>query len=89
MKSTVVEISIGTMVNGELRQASAEVEVPDFTSWDDATDLASAFGAAYARLWGVPSSTVHTGATIVQVERSVLRSGDVPCDGRLPRSRKV
>lgn len=36
--STIVEISIVTMANGELRQASAEVEVPDFTSTRRLTD---------------------------------------------------
>lgn len=83
----VMEISISAEIGGELRQASAEVEVPKGTSWEAAADLAAAFGAAYARLWSMPADIVHTSVTLAQTERVVLRYGDVPSEGRSPRTR--
>lgn len=79
---TLVEVSIGTIIGGELRQASAEVEVPPDTAWEAAADLAAMFGAAYARLWSVPADTVHATVSVVQAERTVVRYADVPCGSR-------
>jgi hypothetical protein len=85
MSRTVVEVSVGTMVGGELRQATAEMEVPEGIGWEAAADLAAALGAAYARLWNVPPASVHASATLVQTERKVVHHGDVRCHGRTLR----
>jgi hypothetical protein len=75
--TTIAEISVGVMVDGELRQASVEVTVPHDTSWSVAENLARALGTAHARLWSVPANIVHVSVTLVRVSRVLLRHGDV------------
>ena len=82
---TVVEVSVGVIISGELRQATASVEVPEDTAWEAAAGLAAMFGAAYAQLWDVPPDTMHATVTVVQEERTVVRHGDVRCGGRAVR----